>query len=44
MFRPIVDEVLNARVMIQNEYGIYANVGIAPVFIPSENLMKPSFL
>eukprot|EP00347_Sterkiella_histriomuscorum_P002483 403367976 len=43
IFRPIVSEILNAKITLQNEYGIFGVVGCAPVFIPSENLIKPSF-
>ncbi|CDW77503.1 dna-directed rna polymerase iii subunit rpc8 isoform x1 [Stylonychia lemnae] len=43
LIRPQVDEVLNGKVTTQNEYGIAVDIANLSIFIPSENLMKPSY-
>ena len=43
--KPEFHSLVVGKVTHQNEYGVFASIGGAmTVYIPGENLMKPSFL
>ncbi len=43
MFKPEVGEVIQGKVVSQNERGVFVQIGTVAAFIPAEKLMQPFF-